>query len=310
LRNLFESTQVPTVFLDHDLVIRTFTPAVSQIFNIIPGDRGRPLTDLTSRIPVPDLADDVRKVFADGQPIERRIERTPDADHFLVRVLPYRDDNNRIDGVIVTFVDVTSLSLAEAHQRVLIAELNHRVKNMLTVVIAIAEQTLRTAPTIEGFKTSFVARVHAMSRAYELLSRDNWVSVSLRELVHEELSPFGMERVSMVGPDLLLGPRRAISIGMILHELCTNAVRYGALSIDAGRLALNWTVLEAAGRSQLVVHWQESGGPPVQEPANRGLGLKLVERETSYNLGGKAQIEFAPTGLSASLEFDLYGKIE
>jgi two-component system CheB/CheR fusion protein len=305
LQNLFESTEVATVFLDRNLVIRTFTPAVSRVFNILPGDRGRPLTDLSSRISIPTLADDVRVVLSTGRKIERRIEQGGGVTHFLMGVFPYRDSDDRIGGVVVTFIDVTGITQAEAHQRVLIAELNHRVKNMLTVVIAIAEQTLRSSPAPSDFKAAFIPRLHAMARSYELLSRENWKAASLSELAHVALSPFGAERAAIKGPPLMLDAKRALSIGMILHELATNAGKYGALSKLDGRATIAWAVTETDGISWLTLTWSELDGPEVAAPARRGLGLRLIEREAAYNLGGEAAFEFLPTGFGASVKFPL-----
>jgi two-component system CheB/CheR fusion protein len=305
LQNLFESTEIATVFLDRKLVIRTFTPAVTRVFNILPSDRGRPLTDLSSKVPVPTLADDVRRVLATGNKIERRIDRDGGSTHFLMGVFPYRNSDTRIDGVVVTFIDVTTLTQAEANERGLIAELNHRVKNMLTVVIAIAEQTLRAAPEPDAFTAAFVPRLHAMARSYELLSRDNWKSASLDELARQALAPFGLERTTIEGPKIMLDPKRAISVSMILHELATNASKYGALSDGDGGVATGWSLTRDDGISRLSLTWLDRDGPQVDVPSKRGLGLRLIERETAYTLGGIAQFEFPPTGFKATIAFDL-----
>jgi two-component system CheB/CheR fusion protein len=138
LQNLFDSTDVATVFLDAKLVIRSFTPAVAKVFNILPGDRGRPITDLASRFSLPDLAEDVTAVLGGAEPIDRRVYHASDSAHYLVRISPYRNGDGRIHGVVVSFVDVSGLTRAEDQQKVLIAELHHRTRNLLTVVQAIA----------------------------------------------------------------------------------------------------------------------------------------------------------------------------
>jgi two-component system CheB/CheR fusion protein len=222
LHNLFESTRIATVFLDNNLVIRSYTPAVSQIFNMRPGDRGRPLTDLVSRISLSTLTEDVREVLAGGQTLERRLDHDGGSKHFLLRLAPYRDDDRAIEGVVLTFIDVTSLTEAEAHQRLLVAELNHRVKNMLAVVISIAEQTYRTAASGD-FKERFMQRVQAMARSYELLSKESWTEALIGDLIRPQLAPFGLDRAVLSGPDIPLKPKQALSVGMIVHELATNA---------------------------------------------------------------------------------------
>src|SRR4029077_12662428 len=134
LHNLFESTLIATIFLDRNLAIRSFTPTVTKLFNLIPGDRGRPLSDIVGRIVYPDLERDLRGLFGGGEVIERSVSLADGKAHYLARIHPYRARNNVIDGVVVTFVDVTGIVAAEAQQKVLAAELSHRVKNTLAVV--------------------------------------------------------------------------------------------------------------------------------------------------------------------------------
>ena len=303
LTNLFESTRVATVFLDDQLIIRNYTPAVSQIFNILPGDRGRPLTDLVSRIDLPTLTEDVRAVLASGRTIERTVAHQAGPAHYLLRLVPYRDSDLKIEGVVVTFVDVTSLTRAEAHQKVLIDELNHRVKNMLTVVISIAEQTYRTSPDPKVFKQRFIERVRGMAHSYELLSRENWTEALIDELMRLQLAPFGLERVALKGPDLRLKPQQALSLGMIVHELATNAGKYGALSVPDGRVELRWDERRGPRGPEIVLDWSERDGPHAGRPDRKGFGLKLIERETDQALRGSADIRFEPEGLTATLVF-------
>ena len=300
LHNLFESTQVATVFLDSKLVIRSFTPAVTELFNILPSDKGRPITDLASRLLLPQLAADVQTVLELGNTIEHRIEHEGRG-HYLVRLSPYREADHRADGVVVTFVDVTTLASAEAHQRTLIAELNHRVKNMLTVAIGIAEQTFKSSISPKEFKAVFINRLHAMARSYELLSRENWISADLRELIEQELAPFGSDRFSVEGPDVRLKPTGAMSVGMIMHELATNAGKYGAFSVSTGRVSIVWSLNAEGDEVELV--WQEADGPAAENPERSGFGMKLIAREMSYNLGGKSTIAFERGGLKATLAF-------
>ena len=187
LRNLFDSTKVATVFLDPYLVIRSFTPEIASIYNLIPSDIGRPLTDIVSQLGYATLREDVQTVLRTLQPAERRVERHDGSAHYLMRILPYRSPDSSVDGSLITFVDVTSIVRAEEHQRLLVDELNHRVKNMLTVVISLATNTMQRSGTLDGFKEVFLGRIHALSSAYALVSRDNWSPVMLREILLEEL---------------------------------------------------------------------------------------------------------------------------
>ena len=301
LRNLFESTRVATVFLDHHMVIRGFTPEVGSIYNLIPSDRGRPLTDIVSRLDYDGLHDDVQQVLQTLEPLERRVARLDKHAQYLARILPYRAPDSTVDGTLITFVDVTSIAQAEEHQRLLVDELNHRVKNMLVVVISLATQTLRRAGTLEEFSGVFLGRLHALTAAYTLLSQENWSGVSLGEVIAEELKPFmASDRTNIVisGPFVPLDPRGALALGMAIHELATNAVKYGALSVPEGDVAVSWA-LERTGGEQLVLDWAERNGPPVSTPTRRGFGRTLIERGIAHDLSGTVKIEFLEAGLRA-----------
>ena len=174
LKNLFESTKVATVFLDPYFIIRSFTPEIASIYNLIPSDIGRPLTDIVSQLTYTTLREDVQTVLQTLQPLEKRVQRQDGSAHYLMRILPYRGPDSTVDGSLITFVDVTSIVRAEEHQRLLVDELNHRVKNMLTVVISLATNTLRQSDSLESFRDVFLGRIHALTAAYALLSRDDW----------------------------------------------------------------------------------------------------------------------------------------
>ena len=310
LRNLFDSTQIATVFLDRHLVVRGFTPAIAAIYNLIPSDTGRALTDIVSRLRYDTLRQDCAQVLASLAPVERQVTSTDGDAHFIMRVLPYRGSDSVVDGTLVTFLDVTSVVRAEQHQRLLVDELNHRVKNMLTVVVSLASQTLRRADDLETFGEAFLGRVHALSGSYALLSRENWMSVSLRDVVDEEMRPFGgrdMARVVLEGGDVALTPSAALALGMAVHELATNAVKYGALSEPEGQLRVSWRLTAGDGAPDgaplkwLVLDWVESGGPGVEPPSRSGFGTLLIQRGLSHELGGAATLDFQPGGLRARL---------
>jgi two-component system CheB/CheR fusion protein len=222
LKNLFESTQIGSIFLDRRLIIRNFTPAVTSIFSLIPSDRGRPLTDIASHVRHSELSPDIPPVLA-GQGSRERHVVASDGKTYLARLHPYVTAEGGIDGIVLTFMDVTGLVRAEEHQRALVAELNHRVKNMLTVVMSLAMQILARNEDPAAFANAFLDRLHALSSTYDLLSNENWSDVSLRTIVQHELSPFSEERTSIDGPQIMLQPKPALSFGMVLHELATNA---------------------------------------------------------------------------------------
>ncbi|MDB5416448.1 MAG: cheR [Rubritepida sp.] len=307
LRNIFESTQVATIFLDCDMIIRGFTPAVKAIYNLLPSDHGRSLTDIVSRVPYPELHSEFQQMLATLKPVERRVTRPDTGTHFLARILPYRVTDSTVMGGIVTFVDVTAIVQAEEQLRLLLDELNHRVRNMLAVVLSLATNTLRSAGSLAEFGESFTGRLHALATVYTLLSRQNWTEVTLPDLVREELAPLltGKENIVTEGPNVLLGIRGALALGMIVHELATNAKRFGALSSPEGSVRVAWHVNDDGDQPALEVHWHESGGPPVAAAPQPGFGLKLVERSLSHELNGVAAITFAPEGLQTRLTIPL-----
>ena len=304
LRNLFESTRVATVFLDQHMIIRAFTPDVGKIYNLIPSDRGRPLTDIVSRLDYDCLREDVEEVLHTLEARERRVSRRDGTAHYLLRILPYRTPESAVDGSLVTFVDVTRIVQAEEHQRLLVDELNHRVKNMLSVVVSLATQTLRRAGTLEEFSGVFLGRVHALTAAYALLSRESWTKIQLQEIVAEELRPFmagDRPNIRIEGPAVPLGPRGALALGMAIHELATNAAKYGALSVPEGDVTVTWTVERRGDHEHLALDWVEQNGPPVMEPGKRGFGTILIERGLAHDLAGEAKVQFLPGGVRARL---------
>ena len=304
LHNLFESTQIATIFLNRQLLIRNFTPPVSALFNILPTDKGRPLTDFSGRLDYPGLTDDVHETLASGRLLEQRVTSEDGRSHYLARLRRYAGMDGGSDGVIITFVDVTEVMEGEAHQRLLIAELNHRVKNMLAVAVSVVRQTAKRASSVPDYSTALVSRLEGMARSYELLSRENWTEARIDELARQSLQPFDLERIHLNGPEVMLKPRQALSLGMVLHELATNASKYGALSTPDGQVEVSWD-LSDADATKLGLRWSERGGPAIQKPQGRGFGLTLVERETSHSLGGAAEIDWRAGGLAVALQVPL-----
>jgi len=304
LRNLFESTRVATLFLDQNAIIRAFTPDVASIYNLIPSDAGRPLIDIVCRLDYDSLREDVAKVMRTLEPLERRVSRRDGTAHYLLRILPYRTPDSAVDGSLVTFIDVTGMVRAEEHQRLLVDELNHRVKNMLSVVISLATQTLRRSATLQEFEGAFLGRVHALTAAYALLSRESWSHVQLEEIVSEEMGPFiagDRANIRIEGPAVSLDPRGALAFGMAIHELATNAAKYGALSVPEGNVSVTWTTERSADGDRVALDWIERNGPRVTEPERRGFGTTLIERGLTYDLSGEAKIEFLADGVRARL---------
>ena len=294
LRNLFESTDIATIFLDRNLLIRSFTPTITEIFNLIPGDRGRPLTDIVSRIGYSDLVDDMRAVLGGGAMIERSVSLADGKGHYLARIHPYRDSSISIDGVSLTFVDISGMVAAEEQQKILTAELSHRVKNTLAVVSSIAERTLAD----NVIKSNLIGRFHALGHTHDVLSESGWTEAGLRELISAQLSPHGAGdgALQISGPPVMLKPQAALFITLALHELSTNAAKYGALSVPGGRVTVFW-IITGDRPPQLEIDWQEEGGPKVDDFGAAGFGTELIERGIRFELQGEARLETVNGGL-------------
>jgi PAS domain S-box-containing protein len=205
-------------------------------------------------------------------------------------------------------LDITEMKKAEEHQQLLINELNHRVKNTLATVQSIASQSLRNAGTASEARDAVEGRLFALSRAHDVLTRENWDGAYLREVVQEAIAPFqghGHSRFDLHGQDVRLPPRIALAVAMALQELGTNAVKYGALSNPTGRIAISWSITKQAGGMKLELAWKEKGGPPVVEPSRRGFGTRLIERSLAQELNGDVTIAFAPTGVVCTIHAPL-----
>lgn len=204
--------------------------------------------------------------------------------------------------------DITERKLAEEHKKLLLDELNHRVKNTLATVQALAAQTARGATSAEDFQRRFEPRLMALSAAHDRLTRRDWRGASLDDIVSGELRAHeNPGTVFIEGPDLILPPRVSLSLSMALHELATNALKYGALSVAGGRVEVRWQVERDPATpypTGVEIGWAESGGPPVQPPAQEGFGSRLL-RVTSAELKGDLKMKWAPHGLEWDLSFPL-----
>jgi two-component system, chemotaxis family, CheB/CheR fusion protein len=429
IKNLLDSTEIATLFLDNVLRIKNFTPAIAEVFHVRASDRGRPITDIVSPLGYGDLERDVKAVLRTLSMIEREVATAREGQSFLMRIRPYRTVTDIIDGVVITFVDITerkrqedararlaaivdsshdaiisedlegiitswnrgaeqlygytaqendgrpiavlvppdrpddaaellarirrgdridryetvrrrkdgslvqvSLTVspvknaeggiigaskivqditerknAEALQALMAEELNHRVKNTLATVQSIVAQSLKENSDVETRKM-LDARLVALSRTHDLLARGSWERASLRDLVLQELEPYRADdgtRFVVDGPEFGLRPNAAVVLGMVFHELATNAAKYGSLSRPAGQVRVTWDILNDSEPGMLRLNWAETGGPPVEKIARKGFGSVLIERGLSLELDGNAELEFDPSGLVCTIEIPL-----
>ena len=430
MQNLLESTEIATIFLDDQMRIKGFTPGMTALFHLRDADRARPLTDIVSRLGYRDLETDVATVLRKVSVIEREVQLADSGATFIMRIRPYRTLDRRVDGVVITFVDitarkdaedalrehaaivefaddaligltldgivrswnpsaerlfgyaarravgqpfsflvaddrveeqkallgqaragkiagpietprlrrdgsevaidltvvpirgadgaVTSLAaaardiaerkLAETHRTLLLHELSHRVKNVLASVQSIALQTLRTVSNPDAFPATFVARIMALSNTHDLLTRSEWQGAALRDVIEAELAPYQNDtrsRWTVAGADIQLDAKTALALGMAMHELATNAAKYGALSVQAGQVEVNWRNQSTKTGSRLHLSWIESGGPHVAQPTRKGFGTRLIAEGLALELDGDVRIDFDPAGVRCTVDVPL-----
>lgn len=210
-------------------------------------------------------------------------------------------------NIVASAVDVTARYESEQTQLLLMRELDHRIKNTLQVIQAVIRRTAKRQNTIEGFERSLLGRVGAMSRAHELLAEERWLGANVSTLVRQETQSFdaGGNAIRSAGPSLRLNPKAALAIALAMHELGTNASKYGALSSSQGVVDITWTVDRSVAEPELVIRWQESRGPEVKEPEHQGFGSMLIERSIAYELDGNARVEYRKEGLLCTIRIPL-----
>ncbi len=267
------------------------------------------------RIIHPDDLDGFRGIFEGAFAVRgpfrtetRVIDRTGSVRWLRCEGVPRLDDAGRFLGYTGCNVDITDAKLAEEHLLLLIHELNHRVKNTLATVQSIAAQSLRglDGPEAEAARAAFEARLLALARVHDVLTKESWDGAELSAVVADAIRPLDAagdapSRFRVEGPPLRLSPRLALSIAMALHELGTNAVKYGALSNEAGTIAIAWT-LRRGEETQLRLRWEERGGPPVAKPTRTGFGSRLIERSLARELAGEVTLAYEPSGVVCTID--------
>lgn len=251
---------------------------------------------------------EMRKAGEEGRAADERWHVRKDGSRFWGSGVMMPLERTRGGGYLKIFRDRTEERRAQERQAMLINELNHRVKNTLATVQSLAAQSVQ-AHDAEGWK-NFEARLLALSHAHDLLTRTNWEGAPLRDLLTRELEPYrGRDGARLVadGPDITLEPKIAIVLTMAIHELATNAAKYGALSTCRGEVWVSWRVAPAPAAT-LKLDWTETGGPPVKPPVRKGFGSRLIERGLALEVDGRARLEFAPHGVICRIEIPLSGR--
>jgi PAS domain S-box-containing protein len=221
-------------------------------------------------------------------------------------ISPVRDESGDVIQHFASFIDLTRHKEEQAQSRMLIDELNHRVKNTLTTVQSIVSQGLRNASDPADIREAIESRLFALSRSHDLLTRENWESAGLLDIVHAALEPFGVadgrsERFKFTGKNVRFPPKAALAFGIAFHELATNAVKYGAFSGETGCVRVGWTIEQGADGNRLILRWSEENGPPVAPPTKKGFGSRVIERGLAFELGGDTRLDYRPDGVVCTI---------
>ena len=307
LASIVESSDDAIVSKGLDGIITSWNRGAESLFGYTAEEViGKPVTILIPEDRMneePEILDRIRR----GERVDHydTVRRRKDGSliNISLTISPLKNADGRIIGASKIARDITERKRAQEQQKLLVNEMQHRIKNSLATIQAIATQTLNQHAKE---RDAFIARLHALGSAHDLLTSETWERAPLRAIVTRALEPFQErlhERITIEGPaNLWLDSTKSVVVPMALHELATNAVKYGALSNNAGRVSIDWERDCQANRVKLV--WQESGGPKVCSPKQKGFGSHLIERAFTGQLGG-SELRFSPEGLSCTLEVAL-----
>ena len=282
----------------------------NQAYRELVGGRelvGRPVRDALPELIDQGFVELLDRVYRTGEPfighaMPTRVGRSDPQERFFDFVYqPIFESDGAVSGIFAQGFDVTERVLFQSQQKLLLDELNHRVKNNLATVQSIAYQTARHAPDLPTFRKTFDQRLVALSRTHDVLTAEAWESADLRAVLEAELGPYGESRVRLQGPPVRLSPQQALALGLVVHELATNAAKYGALNgEDGGCVRITWS----DGDGRLVLLWNETDGPAVTPPEHRGFGSRLIQRGVQ-ELGGEVVKDWRPEGLDCRIEIPL-----
>lgn len=225
-----------------------------------------------------------------------------------VLISPVRDEDDNLVQYFASFVDLTDHKQEQAQSRMLIDELNHRVKNTLATVQSIVWQALRKTSNPELIRESIESRLFALSRSHDLLTRENWEGAGLHDLINAALEPFGIangrsEHFVITGRNVRVSPKVALALGIAFHELATNAVKYGAFSNKDGSVLISWAIEPSPEGNRLLLRWQEKNGPPVAPPSRKGFGSRVIERGLAHELEGAVDLDYRTDGVVCTIGF-------
>lgn len=281
-----------------------------ELFPLRGSDRGRALTEIVPHLTYDDLRNDVAKVQRTLSTLEREVSLTDDSATYIMRIRPYRTIKNVITGVVLTFNDISARKRQDDHVQMLMREMSHRTNNLFSVIQAMARQTAKYSADLKDFENRFTNRVIALSRSNKLLIEQDWHGVRIGELIHAQLEPFvesDKRRLEMDGPPVVIAAEAVQTLGLALHELATNASKYGSLSVPDGKILLSWTFNEGASApDSFRLVWQEQNGPPVSHSKRKGFGSFVMEQMVKRSIDAAVSVDLAPNGLTWTLDMPVH----
>jgi PAS domain S-box-containing protein len=310
LQSVLEASPDPIFAKDLNGAFVLANPATSRVLGVstdVVGKRDRDLVASAAALQIEE--NDARVLAGETIVVEEIIEELGLAtETFLVTKAPLRDSDGRIVGLVGLAQDISDRKESERHRELLIAELNHRVKNTLAVVQAVAAQTFKPGADPAGARRDFESRLTTLAEAHDVLTSNSWDAIRLQELLERAIAPFrrdGRERFELHGPEVRVEARVAVGFALAIHELATNALKYGALSQDAGRVLIRWHVVRTPEGPRMKLVWREEGGPPVTPPKRRGFGSRMIEQGLASELGGSVALDFGSAGVTCRIEAPL-----
>lgn len=301
----------PLLVLTADFKVVSANPAFYQMFKLKPAQvEGQPWFEIADRQwDTPRLHDLLEKMLPEKEQInDFEVEHDfPKLGKrcILVNARRIAGEGDRPELILIAKEDITGRRDAERHQELLVGELSHRVKNTLAIVQSIATQTLRNSKDFEQFDRAFIGRIHALSRAHDMVLNSGFTDIELKSIIEQAVKPFQINGQIKVrkGPSVPLGQAASQCLTLLLHELSTNAVKYGALSVDEGAVGIDWTIDGRDGARKVVLNWNERGGPEVTSRPRSSHGTRFIEKSVAHELRGKAKLDFEPGGLRATIAF-------
>ncbi len=246
------------------------------------------------------MAAGIRRMLSDGEPFEIEYPVAGGRTDRWFRMHASRFDERGNRWALVSHENISDRRMREQRHAMMLGELRHRVKNTLAVVQSLAAQTMRSAASLDEFGEAFGGRLQTLERAHVLLTAGDWQRADLVAVIENAVAPYrGMnpDRVTLTGPDARMRPNAALALTMMLHEIATNAAKYGALSLPGGTVTAEWSLDGIPDSRRLTLVWRERGGPPVVPPQRRGFGTTLIEFSAGHEFQGEAVVDYQPTGV-------------